>query len=406
MDQSLSSLTNFGLSFLVLRQVTAEAYGAFTLGIATYALALSLSRALGAEPQLVRFSGVSIPEWRQAAQSTTGLAISLAVTLSIIMAAIASFSTTLIADALLPLSLVLPGLLLQDAWRYTFFAGGRPALAFFNDLAWATSQLVLVGILFAAGSVTLQSLILAWGGAALLAAVFGGFQAKLFPQPKLALHWLREHKDLGPRFVAEVLLSKGSGQLLFYTVGAFSGLTALGILNAARVLFGPVNILEHGALGLAVPEGTRVWRMQPERLGTIMRFVGLALALSVLMCGALIMAIPLDLGVVLLGPTWRSARPLVPAMTLLISTGALAQGARMGLRILAAPSKSLAAWIIIAPVLVVFGGLGAALGGAHGAALGWALANCLGAVIWWYHFHTAYRSRLADTQRSAKEGNL
>ncbi len=44
--------------------------------------------------------------------------------------------------AFLALGLTLPGLLLQDSWRYSFFALGRGSQAFLNDTIW-TLTLVL-----------------------------------------------------------------------------------------------------------------------------------------------------------------------------------------------------------------------------------------------------------------------
>ena len=38
-----------------------------------------------------------------------------------------------------PSGLTLPGLLLQDSWRFAFFALGRGSQAFLNDLVWAVA---------------------------------------------------------------------------------------------------------------------------------------------------------------------------------------------------------------------------------------------------------------------------
>jgi hypothetical protein len=43
--------------------------------------------------------------------------------------------------AFLALGLTLPGLILQDSWRYAFFAVGRGRHAFINDTIWAVLQI-------------------------------------------------------------------------------------------------------------------------------------------------------------------------------------------------------------------------------------------------------------------------
>ena len=42
--------------------------------------------------------------------------------------------------AVLALGIVLPGMLLQDCWRYAFFAAGKGHHSFLNDLAWGLAS--------------------------------------------------------------------------------------------------------------------------------------------------------------------------------------------------------------------------------------------------------------------------
>ena len=49
--------------------------------------------------------------------------------------------------AFLALGLTLPGLLLQDSWRYSFFALGRGSQAFLNDMIWAVTLLPALVVL-------------------------------------------------------------------------------------------------------------------------------------------------------------------------------------------------------------------------------------------------------------------
>ena len=49
--------------------------------------------------------------------------------------------------AFIALGLTLPGLLLQDSWRYAFFALGRGSQALLNDTVWAVSMLPALVVL-------------------------------------------------------------------------------------------------------------------------------------------------------------------------------------------------------------------------------------------------------------------
>ena len=48
--------------------------------------------------------------------------------------------------AFLALGLTLPGLLLQDSWRYSFFALGQGSQAFVNDTIWALTLVAAAAV--------------------------------------------------------------------------------------------------------------------------------------------------------------------------------------------------------------------------------------------------------------------
>ena len=173
-DQGVSSLTNFVLSAIVARTLGASAFGAFSLAFVTYGFALSASRALAAEPLMIRFSATSIPVWRRATAGSTGTALVLGIATGVgaVAAGLASGGT--VGRAFLALGLTLPGLLLQDSWRFSFFSLGRGRDAFINDTIWAMVQVPLLVLAVRTGHADVFWLVLAWGGAAVVAAVAGG----------------------------------------------------------------------------------------------------------------------------------------------------------------------------------------------------------------------------------------
>jgi O-antigen/teichoic acid export membrane protein len=139
-DQAMCSLTNFVLSGYIAHELGATQFGAFSLAYLTYGFANNASRGLSIEPLLVRFSGPELTRWRRATGGCTGTALLVGLAagaLALLAGALIGGTTGL---AFVALGLTLPGLLLQDSWRYCFFAVGRGRQAFVNDTIWALVQ--------------------------------------------------------------------------------------------------------------------------------------------------------------------------------------------------------------------------------------------------------------------------
>ena len=72
--------------------------------------------------------------------------------------------------AFLALGLTLPGLLLQDSWRFSFFALGHGGHAFLNDTIWTIVLLPALVILRKTGHANVFWFVIAWGATAAAAA--------------------------------------------------------------------------------------------------------------------------------------------------------------------------------------------------------------------------------------------
>ena len=152
------------------------------------------------------------------------------------------------------LALFLPGLLMQDGWRFAFFARSRGDLAFFNDLTWAGILLLELAVLSQVGVAGSLQVGRAWGLAGTCATLLGTVQGRTVPDPRLAYGWWREHRDIGPRYLASELAAMATVQLVVYIVGAVAGLVAAGSLRAAQVLIGPINIMTMGVYLVVIPQ--------------------------------------------------------------------------------------------------------------------------------------------------------
>ena len=241
-DQAMASLTNFLLSIYVARTLGAVQFGAFSLAYVTYGLAINASRGLSIEPLLIRFSGTIPPIWRRATARSTGTALLVGLatgTCAIAAGRLVGGTTGL---AFVALGLTLPGLTLQDSWRYPFFALGRGHHAFINDTVWAVVMLPAMVFLRMSGHANVFWFVLAWGAGAAAGAAIAPLQAGVMPSLTGATEWLSRHRDLGPRYLVENIGGNASATLRSYSVSYILGLAAVGYIQAANTLMGPLII--------------------------------------------------------------------------------------------------------------------------------------------------------------------
>ena len=394
-DQGISSLTNFAFGILVARTLGLEAFGAYGLAFAAYLIVVGLSRAITAQPLLIRFSGVPLDDWRRgsAAASGTALLIGLvAVPLAIVIALITDGS---LRAAFTGLALVLPGLLVQDAWRYSFFANSRGRSAFLNDLVWTVVQLAAFVTVVSLGEATVFWAVLAWGGAATLAAAFGAIQARLLPRPLQARAWWHEHRDLLPSYIGEFAAYTLSGQLMLYAIGWIAGLGAVGALRGAQVLLGPIHVIVQGAYLVAVPEAVRFLRSDPGRFAWFAVASAAILGVIAIVWTLVLVVIPTGIGTMLMADVWEAAHEVVLVWGLAFAAINFAGGAGIGLRAIAAARRTLRA-ASISSVLVFLGAIvGVMVAGVQGAGVGYLLMALVGIGVWWREFRLGLRDLLA-----------
>jgi hypothetical protein len=295
--------------------------------------------------------------------------------------------------------LTLPGLLLQDSWRFAFFAGGKGAQALVNDLVWGLALVPAMLVMVVTGHSTVGWFMLAWGGSAGLAAAGGMVQARLIPRVTDAVHWLSKHRDLAPRYLGESLSQTGAGQLRLYALAAIAGLAAAGALRAAELLLGPMNTIIMGIALMAVPEAARLLRRSTHRLLPFCLLLSSLGAGGALIWGAALLLVPESLGWHILRSAWQPASALLLPVTLTLVGFGFSIGAWAGVRALGAASRSLRAQGIGSLAYLVGSLGGAALDGAAGAAWGSAVGNLIGAGVWWWQLHQGVRDAGSVKQR-------
>jgi O-antigen/teichoic acid export membrane protein len=367
-DQAVSSLGNFLLGFLVARNVDTATFGAFSIAYTTYVVALGVLRGAAAQPLIVRYSGAEEDRWRAASGRAAGLALvaGLVIAAGCLVAGLVVGQT--VGRALVALAVTLPGLMVQDTWRYALFADDRGRSAFINDSIWLAVQLPALAVALAMGGDIVVTALLAWGGAGLVAALVGIRQVGVRPRPTATRAWLREHRELIPRFVAEAMASLTSSQLALYGVGALAGLTTLGELRVGQLLIGPILVIFIGLQLVAVPQAVRALGHSVARLRRLCIAAGLGMAGIAVAWGAFISLLPDSIGEALLGVNWAPAQQLVFILALGLAASSVSSGALIGLRAFAAASRSLRATVISSTVATVATIAGAVALGAIGAA--------------------------------------
>ncbi|CAL9632404.1 hypothetical protein SUDANB19_06089 [Streptomyces sp. enrichment culture] len=399
-DQAASSMTNFAVGIYVARSLGLAAFGAFSLAWVTYGVVLNVSRGLATDPLMVRFSGVPAASWRTAVTRSSGTALGVGAALGAGCLAVGLGVGGRVGPAFVCLGVVLPALLVQDAWRFAFFAAGTGRKAFVNDLVCGVA--LVPAMLVAARVGTVAAFVLAWGASAAVAAVYGCFQSGIRPRPGGARTWLREHRDLGSRYLVENVSNSGASQLRAYGLGAIVGVSAVGVIRGAELLLGPFLALLMGLSLVTVAEAARVLRRAPHRLGRFCVLLGGGQAAAALLWGGALLLMPDRLGELVLGGVWHSASALVVPVTLGVAGAGLGSGAAAGLRALGAARRSLRSQLF-ASACYVGGGLGgAAVAGTPGSAWGVAAATLCGSAVWWLQLRFALRENEHETIREVR----
>jgi O-antigen/teichoic acid export membrane protein len=390
-DQALSSLTNFVLGVVVAREVGLTDFGAFGLAFTGYLMVTGISRAVNGQPILIRYSNVPTDAWRRAAAAVSGTALVIGLGSSFLALAIALAGEGALRAAFLALALVLPGLVVQDAWRFAFFAAGRGRDAFLNDLVWAITQLSAFIVAIALGEGTVFWAVIAWGGSATLAAFIGAAQARVLPRPLLARSWTIEHRDLLPSYIGETAAYILSGQLVLYAIGLVAGLAVVGAIRAAQLLLGPLNVVVQGLYLVAVPEAVRVLRRSTRRFVEICLAAGLALGGVSFAWTLFLVFLPESIGEALLGEVWIPAHSILLVMGLAYTAVNIAAGASIGLRALAAAPRTFTAAAATSVAGFVGAVTGAAVAGLEGTAAGFFVTQTIGIGVWWWEFRGGMR---------------
>jgi O-antigen/teichoic acid export membrane protein len=399
-DQALSSLTNFIVGFVIARSVSPAAFGAYALVFAIYILVLNGSRSVSSLPLTIRFSATSESAWRSATAEAGGVALLIGTVAGIACLVVALPASGVLQEAFFALAVTLPGLILQDLWRFAFFARRTGRDAFLNDGVWMLLQVPLFAAILETGSFSVGLAVLAWGGSATLAAVIGARQAGVRPLVRRAREWWTTQRDIASRLLGETVTATGGETLQPYAISAVAGLAAVGALRVGELLLGPFNVIFQGTTLVAIPEGARLLLISTGRLLRACILLSVGLTAAALAWSTFVLLVPDSVGSALLRQNWAPARSVLLPLSIGLIALAATAGATIGLRVLAAVRRSFRTRIFTTILGLGTAIAGAALGGAVGAAVAIAVAASIGAGIWWWQFRAALREFVPPVDES------
>ena len=228
---------------------------------------------------------------------------------------------------------------------------------------------------------SLFAILLLWGISGTVAAVVGIVQARVVPDVTRARAWWREHRDIGPRYLASELLPLVATQGVIYVLGLVAGLAAAGSLRAAQLVLGPLNILTMSVYFVAVPVGARMYAERSSRLRGAAAGVSLLMVSATLVLTIAILAFPDGLGPFLLGESWPGAELVFLPVAVAAIGKNIGYGPRTALLAMAMARRTLRLTSIESILAVAVGSVGAVLAAASGAAWGLALVSCAVAAV-------------------------
>lgn len=394
-DQAVSSVTNFALGVVVARSTTSRGFGSFAIAFAVYVVLLGISRAVHCEPLSIRFSGSDPKQWRHGTAQATGAVLCLGTAAGLGSIGIGLLIGGVVGPSLVSVGIMLPGLLLQDCWRYAFFAAQKPHLAFWNDATWGLIQLLIFVWLVQVAEPEASLLLGGWGLAAGVAAIQGALQAGLRPAPSQFPHWIATQRDLFVPLVAEfaqrTLVLSGP----VFVAGAMRGLGGAGAFRAAQVLYGPQRALTAGLSMLALPEAARA---KPESVTSGLFVLSCITAAPFAVSGIILATLPDWAGEALLGASWEGARTVILPVGLGLAGLGAGHGPSVGLRAFAAARSSLRVQTISTTIMIPSFVLGGWFAGAVGIALAFAISGWLSVPLWWRAYFREYRARCKEVQ--------
>jgi O-antigen/teichoic acid export membrane protein len=394
LDQMLSALTNVVLGIVITWTGGKIAFGAFGVAFLIFSLLIAIERALVGLVLGIRHSNLSREEMRSVAATGLGTVLSLGVLSGLLCMVSGLLIGGIVGPALVAVGVCMAPLIMQDTCRMVFFALARPALAALNDAVWAVVQFTAIALLASGGVKDPASLIGAWGGAALVCVVLALIQLRVVPRPFAAWEWCRHHRDLVGYLLPETLLTSGGLNVSTLLAGRLVGLEGIAALRGGQLLLGPLGIVSSSAVTFVVPELSRRTTMSATSLRRAALAISGAMAVVSLTYLGLLLVVPDAAGTWLFRDNWTAARSVLVPLGVFSTAAAISTGPALVVIAMGNARQLLRITALQTPLLLLLMPLGAALGGAPGAAWGQVAAGTVPVPFWFRALQRAIDGRV------------
>lgn len=385
-EQAVYSLSTFLVTIIAARNLSVEHFGAFALSINICLVLVGLQRAYLSEPLLLltgqgHDGGADAPFIHRIFRLSIifGGCAALTIGVGLAIAGYGSLHIALIALVVLPF--------VQDLARYCLISQGKKGVALaFTFCALLMQAGTMTIATFLDGPVVLLCAWAAGGGIALVA--FG--RLAFFPVRQNSKVVSRtEAKTLGRQFGSDYVLGVFSLQSTLLTATFVAGAPALAALRGADTLVGPFRILLQTLPAMLLPIWSSRLAASRSSIKQVMSAILFA-ALGVTAWGTVLLLTPDYMGEHLLGESWQVAKPVLPVIIFSLYFIAVTNIASVATKAIRSGKQLLVSRLILLPISLVCGVGGAALAGAHGAAIGSLITSVIASFIWLRTFNKAH----------------
>ena len=283
-DQGAQSATNFLTSLLLARLCAPKQFGAYVLALSALLAGNGLQGALLTGPMTVLGAGRDGDDWKSYATTLAVAQVFLGILMAAVAAAVPAGWLGLgddLRSALWAMSVALPLVQAREFCRQVLYTRLRASEAFFNNLFYSVAQLTGVILLWKLGGqstsgagevltalwLTARNVFLLMAAVSLAGTLVGLWQirrdlTRRIPGARrdLLKTWHFSRWKLGNQF--GVLLA---GQASLWAIGGLKGTSGVGMVEAARLVLAPLQILWLGVPKVLDPRAVRLYERQGAR---------------------------------------------------------------------------------------------------------------------------------------------
>jgi O-antigen/teichoic acid export membrane protein len=270
-DQALLSAMGFLISILLIRTVSKEEYGYYSIALPVSLLLVALQNGIVNAPLTVLLASKKGAERREYVSSLCfGQFLVVLPTVGVGLIAFEIFrfpglgaTVNAIAAALCASA----GSLLYREFLRSFLFAEEDSLAVLRmDALYVALSACGLSILYLISGIRVDTVFLLLGASALLAALpFGRGRGWSFP-PRSVSKSYRENWKFGKWSLLGVCVTHVQSYSCIYLLGIFSGSVAVADLSAARLLLMPMMLIQAGWGRIAIPHGSRLREDGQNRL--------------------------------------------------------------------------------------------------------------------------------------------